>query len=358
MSQQARRIVSNDRRSPDQIREELTARRGNLAREEYAAPYAQPVEITDDVAMQLSGAPGRSAIQRARAAAEAWNDAPGVAELDALALAASQGGPLPQVSAGALDRIRQALSGRGEALARNPATRAVGAGVQNRAGRVDAALDDVEGLGAARGTYRDLSQQIEAVDAGERFLTGNPDEVIASMSGASPGASQAYRASAARSIERAAGTTGSAPGVANRLAVEGTPQREVMDATLGADAPRLAAAMRAERDMVRNANRANPGQGSNTNMDQADAARVGLGAARDAMTGNGVGLFSRFVGWLDARGFNSQQAEAIIQAAQDPRQTEALIDMLSQNMARREARNLARTIRYQVGINANGQPDR
>jgi hypothetical protein len=94
-------------------------------------------------------------------------------------------------------------------------------------------------------------------------------------------------------------------------------------------------------------------QGSPTSLNAQDAmgaAGAGLGAIRDVSTGNIGGLVSRVGDMIRSRGFNDQQAEAIVMAAIDPRQTEALIGMLSEQMTRREARNLARTIRYQVTI--------
>jgi len=347
MSQQARSIVSDDRRSPDQIREALTERRSGLAREEYAAPYAQPVTMDDQTVSALQGAPGRAAIRKARSDAETWRQPEVVAELDGLEAWAAGGftGPRPQISAGALDGIHQAMTGRASRLAQNPNTRRAGAGVFDRAGDVDKALDNVEGLGAARGTYRDITRQIEALDNGEAFLSGNPDEIIAAMEGASPEAQAAFRAAAARSIERAAGTTGGAPGVANRLAVPGTPQRQVMDATLGeADAARLANASRGERDLVRNANRANPGQGSNTNPDQVDTARAAGTLARGRPIAAAVDFV---VDKIRSRGFSPAEAEAFLRAAQDPSQTQELINGLARRMNRREARNLARTLTYQ-----------
>lgn len=350
LSGQARRILSNDTRPLDDIRAGLTAERSNLARETYAEPYAQPVDIGADVVQALSGAPGRAAIQRARAAAEAWQDAPVMAELDALAAAAQSGAPLPQISAGALDRVRQAMSGRGEKLAQNPATRAVGAGVQQRAGQVDQALGNVEGLAPARQAYADMSRQIEAVDAGEAFMGAAPDNVAAMMRGAPESAQAPFRAGAARSIERAAGSTGSAPGVANRLAIPGTPQRQMMDETLGAaDAERLAAAARGERDIYRGAQQVDPGVGSQTANNQAKMGEA-AGAMGDLATGRPLGAVRRIVGLLDSRGFNPQQAEAVLAAMTDPSRTDEVIAILSERMSRREARSLTRAIRYQLTI--------
>mgnify|MGYP001583619865 CR=1 FL=1 len=49
----------------------------------------------------------------------------------------------------------------------------------------------------------------------------------------------------------------------------------------------------------------------------------------DYMTGNIGGLVSKVGNMIRSRGFNDQQAEAIVSAAIDPRQTDALIEMLA-----------------------------
>lgn len=345
LSQQGRRIVSGDNRSVADITDGLRQRRGALAREEYAAPYAEQVAVSDDILAALQGGPGRTAIRNARSAAEAWQDAAAVAELDALEQSLVQGGPPPAVSAGVLDSIRQSLTGRGERLSQNPATRAAGGGITRRAGQVDEALEGVEGLGPARATYRELSSQIKGAELGGRFLNSNPDEVIAFASNASPEALGAARAGMARNIEIASGTTSGAPSVARRLGINNTPTRQVLNATLGeADASRLAAAANAERRLASNAARVSPGVGSPTAPNQSDMARAGL----DLIGGRPLGMFSRLIDQLDRRGFNAEQAEAVLEAMTDPARTDEVISILSQRMNRREARNLTRALRQQI----------
>lgn len=344
LSRQARRIVSDDARPVDEIVGELETGRANQARTQYAEPYAQPVQIDAVTAQALSGAPGRAAIQRARAAAEAFNDSTAMQELDALASGQTQ-----QVSAGTLDRIRQAMSGRAEKLAQNPATRAVGAGVGQRAGQVDQALENVEGLGPAREAYRGASRQIDAARMGERFMgNANPDDFTGAMQGLTPEQLAPARAASARSIEIAARNPGAAPGVARRLYAD--PETANMGrAVMGEDMGRLSQAARAEADAVRNGIEINPRAGSPTNLNQQDtlgAAGAVLGVARDAT--NPIALAGRAISAIKNRGFNDAEAEALVQAAIDPVQTDRLIGMLSERMSRREARNLARAIRYQL----------
>lgn len=343
ISRQARRIVSDDARPVDDIVGGLAEARGAQARTTYAEPYAQRVPIDPQTAQALSGAPGRAALQRARAAAEAFNDAPAMQEIDALAA-----GDVAEVSAATLDRIRQALSGRAERLAQNPATRAVGAGVAQRAGMVDETLGGVEGLAPARDAYRQASRQIEATQMGGRFMNANPDEFAGAMQGLSPDQLQPARAATARSIEIAARNPGSAPGVARRLYAD--PETANMGrAVMGEDMDRLSQAARAEAGAVRNAIEINPRAGSPTSMNAQDslgAAGAVLGVARDAT--NPIALAGRAVSAIRNRGFSDAEAEAIVTAAIDPQQTERLIGMLAERMTRREARSLARAVRYQL----------
>lgn len=353
LSVQARRIVSPDARPVDDIVGDLRAGRAAQARETYAEPYAQPVRIDGQTAAALSGAPGRAAIQRARAAAEAFQDATSVAELDALAAGQTQ-----EVSAATLDRIRQAMSGRAEQLARQPGTRAVGAGVGQRAGQVDQVLDGVEGLAPARQAYRDASRQIDATEMGGRFMTAAPDDFVTAVQGLSPEALQPVRSAMARNIEISARTPGGAPGVARRLYAD-PETRRMGEAALGQDAGRLAEAARAEARIVRNAADVSPRSGSQTSLNQQDAlgaAGEAIGAARDLATGNVPGLATRAINMIRGRGFSDREAEAMVQAAIDPAQTDALITMLAERMTRREARNLARAIRFQVTTNRQSAP--
>jgi hypothetical protein len=348
ISSQARRIVSPDARPVQQIVDDLTAARANQARTTYAEPYAQTTRIDPETAQALSGAPGRAALTRARAAAEAFNDTQAMAEIDALAA-----GQANEVSAGTLDRIRQAMSGRAESLSQNPGTRAVGAGVAQRAQTIDGALDNVPGLSPARDAYRQASQQIEATEAGGRFMQANPDDMSAAVQGLTPDQMQPVRAAVARNIEITARQPGSAPTVARRLYADNEIVRPggMGEAVLGADAQRLAQAARMEALAVRNAIEVNPRAGSPTNLNREDtltAAGEALGAVRDVATGNWLSLAPRAWRAVTGQGINDNEAAAILDAAVDPARTQEVVDMLSRHMSRREARNLARAIRYQL----------
>lgn len=357
ISIQSRRIVSPDNRPVDDIVGGLRSDRSRQAREGYGA-VNEMVPLDPQTAAALSGAPGRAAIQRARAAAEAFQDAGSMAELDALA-----GGQAQEVSALTMDRLRQAMSGRAEQLSRNPGTRAVGAGLGQRAGQVDDALEGVEGLAPAREAYRQSSQQIEATEMGGRFMGAHPDDFVNSVQGLTPEQMSPVRSAMARNIEISARNPGSAPGVARRLYAD-PETRRMSEAALGQDAPRLADAMRAEAQVVRNAADINPRAGSQTSLNQQDAlgaAGQAIGAGRELATGNVPALATRAINLVRGRGFSDREAEALVSAAIDPARTDEVISLLAQRMSRREARNLTRAIRHQatVGITGGlqGSPD-
>lgn len=341
LSMQARRVVSSDNRLVDDIVGELETARAQQARTTYAEPYAQPVQIDPETAQALSGAPGRAALTRARAAAEAFNDTAAMQEIDALAAGQAQ-----SVSAATLDRIRQAMSGRAEKLAQNPATRAVGAGVAQRAGMVDSALDNVEGLAPARDAYRQASRQIEATQMGGRFLNANPDDFQGAMQGLSPEQLQPVRSAIARNIEISARSPGAAPGVARRLYSD--PELGNMGrAAMGDDMDRLASGARAEYSAVRNASEINPRSGPPTSLNDQDAGNLmgDLGTVmRRPLSGPLQVVANRFL----SRGFNDGEAQQLVEMAIDPARTDEMIALMSQRMSRREARNLARATRYQV----------
>lgn len=184
-----------------------------------------------------------------------------------------------------------------------------------------------------------------AADLGERFMSMEADQFSAAMSRLGPEEQQVARAAARRAVERQAGTQGQAPGVAQRLS-NGREQAARTEALTGNAAP-VQRAMGAELRALRNAQGVSPAQGSPTSMNLQDAAGA-VGVGRDIATGNVLGLAGRAMNAIRSRGFSDTEAEAIVTAAIDPAQTERLIGMLAERMSRREARNLARAIRFQL----------
>lgn len=221
-----RKLVPEER-SAQQLGEDLTATRSKLASEQYAEPYAQPVQPVEATQQALGGSAGRAALQRARSAAEARMDANQVAEIDALLR--GENGP---VSAATLDRIKIAMGERARKAVQSNANDMAG-GLTQRTNMIDQSLENVPGLQEARGVYRNMTQQVEAIPEGGKILTQQPDEFIynleqrmakaveagdITMEQAQGAIRNASQVGAARAIEGAVGApTEGATGLLNKL---------------------------------------------------------------------------------------------------------------------------------------------
>lgn len=349
VSRQAERI-STDRRTPDQIREELTTRRRNLAQDEYAEPYAQPVAIEADMAEALQGAPGRAAMQRARQGAEAFNDRAQMAEIDRL----MTGDLETPVSAGTIDRIRIAMGERAE-RARVRGARDIGAGLTQREGAIDAGLDDIGGLAEARGTYRDLSRQIEGADLGEEYLTRNTDEFVAGLDGATPETQATARATARRAVERRAGESpAGALSTAESIAIAPEQQARTRAIMPEDEAQGLERAMGAEVRNYRDLQQVAPRTGSQTNLnsqDQEAAANLAGGVA--TALGGPKAWAGALLNRLRSAGVSDRDAQSVADVATDP----AMLDQLFAKMEKIEpgSSQYLREIINQTVIRSEGE---
>lgn len=359
VSMQARRTVSGDPRSPAEIRSEITGRRNANADREFGAVRGDMIAPDRGVLEALRTPAMRPAIEEAMTASLNRGDMETATLLRNLTDDALEYGADAQITVGMADRIARSLNGRAEAFQRsgnNDAASSYFALAERLRG---SARQQAPGYDSALKGYAQDSGLAQATELGESFMTMEADEFAAAVARMSPEEQQIAQAAARRAIERAAGTQGAAPGVAQRLS-GGREQTQRSQALLG-DAEPMQRAMGTELEALRNAQAINPMQGSPTSLNAQDAmgaAGAGIGAVRDMATGNVGGLVARVGNMIRARGFNDQQAEAIVRAAIDPQQTDALIAMLSENMTRREARNLARTIRYQVTVSNTEQQAR
>ncbi|MFZ2770028.1 MAG: hypothetical protein WAZ50_02805, partial [Minisyncoccia bacterium] len=93
----------------------------------------------------------------------------------------------------------------------------------------------------------------------------------------------------------------------------------------------------------------NPRAGSPTNLNREDSGAAGSFAADVARVGPRAALVDRIItGMTTTRGFSDEEAQAVVMAAIDPAKTDRLIEMLSERMTNREARNLVRAVRHQM----------
>jgi hypothetical protein len=348
VSSQARRTISSDPRQPAQIREEITTARNQRADQQFGAVRGEPVSPDRGIIDALRAPALRPAIEEAATAALNRGDSETANLLRQLTDGALDNPNGVQITVGMADRLARSLNGRAEAFQRagnNDAAASYFALAERLRG---GARQQVPGYDEALNSYAADSGLAQATELGEQFLSMEADQFAAAVARLTPEERQIAQAAARRAIERQAGTQGQAPGVAQRLS-NGREQLARTEALTGDAAP-VQRAMGAELQTLRNAQGINPSQGSPTSMNAQDAMGA-AGMARDAVTGNLPGLAGRAMDAIRSRGFSDNEAQAIITAAVDPAQTDRLIAMLAERMTRREARNLARAIRYQLATN-------
>lgn len=345
VSTQARRTISDDPRQPAQIREEITTRRNRQADQQFGAVRGDRISPDRDIIEALRTPAMRPAIEEAATSAANRGDMETAGALRALAGDALDYGADAQITVGMADRIARSLNGRAEAFQRagnNDAAASHFAIAERLRG---GARQQVPGYDQALTAYAQDSGLASATELGEQFMTMEADQFAAAVARLSPEEQQIAQAAARRAVERQAGTQGQAPGVAQRLS-NGREQGARTSALVGDAAP-VQRAMGAELQTLRNAQGVSPAQGSPTSMNAQDAMGA-AGAARDVVTMNVPGLAGRAMNAIRSRGFNDAEAQAVVEAAIDPAQTDQLIGMLAERMSRREARNLARAIRFQL----------
>lgn len=322
MGRQARRIMSDDPRTPAEIAADLGSRRAAQAAEQFGAVRGEPVGTLGEIDHPYVAAAVREAAKRERD--------PAVRE----ALAALK--PGDTVTVGMADRISRVLGGQAEAAARAGDNDLAATFRQLADGIRQPTREVVPAYGQALDNYAAQSRLMGAADRGQDFLARNTDEFTADLQDLGPEGLPLARATARRAIERAAGeNVSSAPGVARRLAL--APEQQARNrALLGEDdAARLQSAMRAELDAVENARYIAPNTGSQTQLRQSDMAGMAdeaIGTAANLATGNKVAIATRIARWATERGLTDSDARLLAEAAIDPARLPGII-------AAMEARN-------------------
>lgn len=350
ISTQARRTISQDPRSPLEIRDQVAESGRKAAKPLYEAAYQQPFVPSPLIENLIQRPAGQDALRRAaRIAANEGRDPM------QLGFDFNEAGDVIRVrepSFQTLDYVKRGLDdvleGQRNALGQlNLDTE--GLSIQSIRRQFVDELDRLNpAYKAARQSYADNARLREATELGEGFLTTEADEFAAKANRLTPPEREVARAAARRAVERGAGTQGQAPGVAQRLA-SGPEQGIRTQALMGDDAPQMQKAMRAERQLLMNARDINPGQGSPSIQNQSDVMEAGgnvLSAGMNAFQGNvrgTVGSLARLV----RLGYSDREAEAIMMAVIDPAQTRTIINMLvERGLSKEKARNLTRALRY------------
>lgn len=342
---QARRTMSSDPRTPQQIADALSANRKEMGDRQYGAVRNEPFAMPDRTVTALRTDHGRDAI---REAVRRERDPEVRAALNRLAGDALDA-PNTPITVGMADGIAKVLKGR---------ARAAGvAGDNAQASFLNGLAEDVRtpamqahpGYGDAVGNFATESSAIDATRRGEDFLKRNTDEFVSDVSNMSPDEVDLARASGRRAVERAAGeSVGAAPGVARRLA-EAPEQRARNAALLGSDAPAFEQGMRLEERAVQNAKDIAPRTGSQTfsrAQDAMDTASSGVKLAGKVARGDVIGsAFDAANMWLKSRGLNDAQAESLVRMATDPAQTDAVMGQLQAVVGQQPARQFIERFR-------------
>lgn len=303
-----RGLTPDEPRAPQAYIDSLRDTRSRLATEQYAAPYASRVTPGAEVADALSGDPGLAAMRRARSAAVARRDEPQINDIDQLmatAQAVSQNPalagrvPMPEVSAGTLDRIQRALGGRARKMEMSPDTRDIASGLYGRQSAVNSFLDDVPGLQEARDVYRGLTQQMDAAELGQRGLSAAPD-TFSFTDATRPAAGVGYRGA----LETAIGApTEGAVGALNRIGTSSNQTRNLRE-VFGPEADRYQAGIRNLVDQMKNAQFLASSSGSQTAPRAADTILAGIASLPTSVKTGFIGLIEKA-----ARGATLTRAE-------------------------------------------------
>ncbi len=357
VSTQARRTISDDARAPDEIRTEVAARRSREGNVAFGAVRNEPITPEPQIIAALRSPAGKAAVNDAAERASNRGDIETANQLRQLAESALDDPSGVQITVGMADRIARTLNGLGEArrgTVMAPGDNDAAASFFSLAEALrGTARRQVQGYDDALRAYGDDSKLIQATALGEQFMTMEADQFAKAVTALGPDERALAQAAARRAVERAAGTQGQAPGVAQRLA-GGREQGMRSDALLD-DARPMQDAMRAERDGVMNARGVSPMTGSPTSSNLQDALGAAgdvAGGTRELMTGNLPGLMTRVGRRFLSRGFSNAEAEAIVTAAIDPARTDDVIRAMTTRMSQREARNTLRVIRHLATQNA------
>lgn len=312
----------------DEVAQSIRTVRDDAANVNYREPYQAPVSVTSETLRALSGAPGKAALQAARKAAVARMDDAQVAELDAL-IGAAGGAPPTQVSAGTMDRIRIAMR---EIADRSSANQqgAYASGVRSRMDIVDETLDKVPDIQPARADYRAKSEALGVLGRERRdAFSTDPSDYRRWVEGLSPEAADANQVAIRQEILDTLGSQrANTFGFLDELATSPYVRENLRAAFGPEEAGALIAQVRARLEQARNADFVSPNSGSRTAVlenDVGNTAQQTVGAVRQGLSGDLVGLAARAVDAWRRRGISEQQAEELARIAVDPNQTDDAI---------------------------------
>lgn len=335
MSQQARRNLSTDPRTPDEIRSAMAAQRSQNAEQAFGAVRGDTIPLAEETVSALRTDYGRRAITEA---ASRERNPEIRAALNRLANDVLDQPGQTQITIGMADRISRVLNGQAQAAGRS--------GDRELAGLLGGLAENVRdparhastGYRAALEGYSADSRLQEAAGVGEDLLRRNTDEFRAMAGNLGPEERQLALAAARRAVERSSGENASAaPGVARKLA--DAPEQQARNAALMGQerAGRFQDAMRLEARAVENAGSIAPSRGSPTFLNAADDAQI-EGAVRIGQQLVRRDILGIFLDRWRSRGINDQEAEALVRIATDPARLDEAVEIIARRMGQEEAR--------------------
>lgn len=345
----ARNFISDDPRTAARVAADLDVDQRLASGAAYSEARASaPITVSPDVGEALFSGDGprqiRSAAQAYKSSVKPEERALAL-ELESMAQAAEGGVPAGPVemSVGAADLLSQYL---------------------NKAGGADANLSRIyQGLGreirtqarnqspeyeAALSGYAERAQLQDASNVGGRFLgRRGTQDFVNEAEAMLPAQKEVARVAARDAVEDAGNTTSGAATLLDDLSV-GRGRGQRTDAFVE-DAEGLRATAEAARNRLNTGRNVDPRNGSPTFLNSKDGENVEgavqfMSDTAQILRNPISGIPTVTARRLQNRGFNKDEAEAIVTAALDPAQTDTLVRMLSQRMSRREARSLARAV--------------
>jgi hypothetical protein len=372
ISTQARRNMSADTRTPDQIRAAMSARRSANADQAFGAVRGDAVDLGQDGLMTLRVPEVSAAIGEAARRERDPGVRAALEDLRTWAQGDASTGAAPPITVGMADRISRVLLSKARGMDADPDLRATlnmfGNAVRNPAREAS------PGYARALQGYEADTRLQDAAGVGEGLMTRNTDEFVQRAQALGPAERALALAAGRRAIERKAGeNVSAAPGVARALAE--APEQQARNAALMGPqrAQQFQQGMRLEAQAVDNANQIAPRTGSPTHLNDADAARVagalqtGARVGRQLVRQDWIGLG---MDWLRSRGLSDQEAEALVRMATDPALTDTAIQLITHRLGPEGARPFIRmrddgligaTVTALTGgprASAQGQPER
>lgn len=317
---QGERLMSNDPRTPAEIKAAAVSERSKRANTAFSAVRNDEFVMPDDAVQALRTEHGRGAI---REAARRERVPEVRAALNRLADAALDD-PSTKITVGMADRISRVLKGKADEAYRG-GDGDLGGFYSSLSHDIRAPAKDASpGYAKALKDYGEDSGLVDASDVGEALLTHNTDAFVDAATKLTPSERLLALATGRRALERAAGENpASAQGVARRMAT--APEQQKRNAALMNDptnpnrAQQLQDALSLEERAVKNATVVDPGTGSRTHLNGQDAENLNkaMGIAKvgaDLVHGNWLGVVGA---WAKTRGMSPANADRLVKMATD-----------------------------------------